>query len=79
MSTPRRRTLDAAAQALTIAVAGVGWLIVLYRASILDWCRVTFGARAGDLVGRAFVGIGGYGWLMIGLLGVVFWVFVQAD
>jgi hypothetical protein len=61
-----------------VAVAGVGWLIVLYRTAILDWCRASLGARAGTVVGRAFVGIGGYGWLLIGSLGVVLWVFDRA-
>jgi hypothetical protein len=62
-----------------VAIAGVGGLIVLYRTAILDWCRATLGVRAGNLVGRTFVGIGGYGWLLIGLLGVVVWAFDLAD
>jgi hypothetical protein len=71
--------IEAAPLPALVAVAGVGWLIVRYRTAIIDWSRATLGERAGSLVGRAFVGIGGYGWLLIGLLGVIFWVFDQAD
>jgi hypothetical protein len=67
--------IETAPLLVLVAVAGAGWLIVLYRAAILDWCRASLGARPGTLVGHAVVGIGGYGWLLIGSLGVVFWVF----
>ena len=67
--------IETAALPALVAVAGVGLLIVLCRAAILDWCRARLGAGSGTFVGRAFVGIGGYGWLLIGSLGVVLWVF----
>ena len=33
-----------------------------------------FGTGTGGFVGRAFIVIGGYGWLLIGLAGIVFWL-----
>ena len=67
--------IETAPLLVLVAVAGVGWLIVVYRTAILDWCRASLGAGPGNFVGHALVGIGGYGWLLIGSLGVVFWVF----
>jgi hypothetical protein len=71
-------TIETASLLALVAVACVGWLIVRDRAAIVPWCQATFGAKTGSSVGRAFVGIGGYGWLVIGTLGVVFWVFDRA-
>ena len=70
--------IDTAPLPVLLAVAGVGWLIVLYRTAIVEWCRASLGARAGTFLGRALVGIGGFGWLLFGSLGVVLWVFDAA-
>lgn len=67
--------IETAPLPVLVAIAGMGWLIVLYRTAIRDWCRASFGVRTGEFIGSAFVGIGGYGWLLVGLSGVVFWIF----
>ena len=59
-------------------VAAVGAVIVIHRGAVLRWCEATLGAGAGALVGRAVIAIGGYGWLLIGLIGVFLWVFDQS-
>ncbi len=66
--------IDTAPLPLLVAIAGVGALGVIYRVAILGWCRTTLGAGTGGFVGRAFIVIGGYGWLLIGLAGIVFWL-----
>ena len=65
--------IDTAPLPFLVALTGVGALVVVYREAILDWCRTTLGGTGG-FVGRAFIVIGGYGWLLIGLAGVVFWL-----
>jgi hypothetical protein len=50
-------------------VAAVGAVIVIFRVAVLNRCRVTLSAGVGLLAGRAFVAIGGFGWLLIGLMG----------
>ena len=56
-----------------VAVAVVGWLIVRSRDAIVLWCIRAAGQRAGSFIGWSFVSIGGYGWLMLGSLGVALW------
>jgi hypothetical protein len=56
-----------------VAVAGLGALIVIYRVAILDWWKTTIGAKPGDSSDVPSSSSGGYGWLLIGLVGVVFW------
>jgi hypothetical protein len=58
-------------------VAAVGALVVIHRVAVLSWCRATLGVGVGSLAGRAFVAIGGFGWLLIGVIGILFWIFDQ--
>ena len=67
--------IETASLPVLVAIAGVGAIVLIYRVAILDWCRATLGTGLGGFMGRAFIAIGGYGWLLIGLAGIVFWVF----
>jgi hypothetical protein len=56
-----------------VAIAAVGWLIVRSRDAIVARCIRATGKQAGSFIGWSFASIGGYGWLIIGSLGVAVW------
>ena len=69
--------IETAQLPILVSIAGVGCLVVIYRRMVLGWCESAFGTSAGGFIGRAFVAVGGYGWLLIGLMGVLLWAFDQ--
>ena len=69
--------IETAPFSVLAGVAAIGAVIVLYRVAILHWCQTAMGTGVGTLAGGAFIVIGGYGWLLFGLIGILLWVFDQ--